>query len=189
MIYFETERLKFRDWQESDLVHFQAMNKDFDVRRYFPDVMSSARSEIAFYLMQQEIVQHELGLFAVELKSTRKFIGFIGMQYLIPTKHFDLSFMPCYEIGWRLKRMYWNQGYATEGAHAVLNYAKEKGIKEVYSYTSLMNRPSRRIMDKLGMTYVKSFNHPFIRDYHPLREQVLFYKDLTIEEHNYDINQ
>lgn len=182
MIYFETERLIFRDWQASDLVHFQAMNKDFDVRRYFPDVMSSARSEYAFYIMQREIVQHELGLFAVALKSTGEFIGFIGMQFLMPTKHFGLSFMPCYEIGWRLRKAFWNHGYATEGAKGVLHYAKDKGIQEVYSYTSLINRPSRNIMEKLDMQFVKSFNHPLIQSDHPLREQVLYYKDLTIEE-------
>lgn len=188
MIYFETERLKFRDWQESDLPHFQTMNSDFDVRRYFPDVMSSARSEIAFYIMQSEIIQHELGLFAVSLKQTDEFIGFIGVQHLIPTKHFNLPFMPCYEIGWRLRKKFWNQGFATEGARGVLHYAQQKGIKDVYSYTSLMNRPSRRIMEKLNMTYVRSFQHPLIKDNHPLCEQVLFHKYLEGSENN-DINQ
>lgn len=188
MIYFETERLLFRDWQESDLPKFQAMNSDFDVRRYFPDVMSSARSEIAFYIMQDEIAQYDLGLFAVSLKETNEFIGFIGMQYLIPTKHFNLPFMPCYEIGWRLRKEFWHQGYATEGARGVLHYAQQKGIKEVYSYTSLMNRPSRRIMEKLNMTFVRSFQHSLINEYHPLNEQVLFHKYLSGSEIN-DINQ
>ncbi|WP_414055907.1 GNAT family N-acetyltransferase [Macrococcus equi] len=178
MIYFETDRLIFRDWHEYDLVHFQAMNSDFDVRRYFPDVMSNARSEMAFYMMQREIIQHELGLFAVALKDTKEFIGFIGIQYLIPTKYFDLPFMPCYEIGWRLRKEFWNKGYATEGAKGVLHYAAQKGVTSVYSYTSLVNRQSRRIMHKLDMEYIKSFNHPLIHVDHPLREQVLYYKKL-----------
>lgn len=179
MIYFETERLLFRDWQDSDLILFQEMNSDFEVRRYFPDVMSSERSEIAFYAMQREIIHHELGLFAVELKATGAFIGFIGMQYLFPTKLFDLPFMPCYEIGWRLRKAYWHQGYATEGARAVIDYAQSKGVTEIYSYTSTLNKPSRKIMEKLGMEYINTFNHPLVRENHPLREQVLYHKLLS----------
>ncbi|MGV2928253.1 GNAT family N-acetyltransferase [Macrococcus capreoli] len=186
MIYFETERLIFRDWHESDLPLFQEMNRDFDVRRYFPDVMSSARSELAFYMMQREMTQHGLGLFAVALKSTGEFIGFIGMQYLIPTQQFDLPFMPCYEIGWRLRKAYWHQGYATEGANAVLQYAQQEGIQSVYSFTSMLNRPSIHVMEKLDMQFVKTFHHPLIKDYHPLKEHVLYYKALNVKGQSND---
>ncbi|MCE4955914.1 GNAT family N-acetyltransferase [Macrococcoides caseolyticum] len=184
MHYFETERLIFRDWHETDLPYFQDMNKDFDVRRYFPDVLSHSRSTLAFFMMQHELKTHGIGLFAVELKSSGQFIGLIGIQQLKPTKHFNLPFMPCYEIGWRLRKSFWHQGYATEGAIGVIKYAASLGVTEIYSYTSLLNRPSRHIMEKLDMTFVETFNHPLIHTEHPLREQVLYYK--SIKELHYD---
>ena len=40
-------------------------------------------------------------------------------------------------------------------AEAVMKYARDKGIKELYSFTSENNLPSRKVMEKLGMTFRK----------------------------------
>ena len=90
---------------------------------------------------------------------------------------FEAPFTPCVEIGWRLAAHFWNQGLATEGAAAVLRFAHlTLGIGEVVSFTSVHNLPSRRVMEKIGMTrdIEGDFDHPRIPKEHPLCRHVLY---------------
>ncbi|MGW4298070.1 GNAT family N-acetyltransferase [Micromonospora chersina] len=82
------------------------------------------------------------------------------------------------EIGWRLIPEVWGNGLATEGAEAVMKYARDKGIKELYSFTSENNLPSRKVMEKLGMTFLDNFEYPNLSKYHPLKRHVRYYKEL-----------
>jgi len=59
---------------------------------------------------------------------------------------------PAIEIGWRLLPKFWNQGLATEGAKRCLQFAfEELNIGEIYAVTSIHNKPSERVMQKIGM--------------------------------------
>ena len=71
-----------------------------------------------------EIIKEKLD-FAVELKETGEWIGFIGVNYLLKSKY-PFKELPLYEIGWRLIPEVWGNGIATEGAEAVMDYAMEK---------------------------------------------------------------
>ena len=74
---------------------------------------------------------------------------------------FDVDFAPGIEIGWRLAHEYWGHGYAPEAATACLEYTrKQPDITELYSFTSLPNLRSERVMQKIGMTRMKEFDHP-----------------------------
>lgn len=81
------------------------------------------------------------------------------------------------EIGWRLAADYHNQGYATEGALAVLYMAHELGIERVYSFTAKVNLPSERVMQKIGMVKAGEFDHPRLAIDSPLRTHVLYVKE------------
>lgn len=140
MIYIETERLLLRSWEPEDLPLFIAMNKDAVVMRYFPSTLSDVATTALYNLIQDEFNQKGWGLFAVELKSDRKFIGYVGLHEI----GFEADFTPGIEIGWRLAAAYHNQGYATEAAKAVLSWAKEFGIDRLYSFTARINTPSER---------------------------------------------
>ena len=67
-VYIETERLKLRDWEENDLLPFQKLNANPQVRRYFPSLLSYRRSALDMKQMQKNITATGIGLFAVELK-------------------------------------------------------------------------------------------------------------------------
>ena len=84
---------------------------------------------------------------------------------------------PAVEIGWRLTPDVWNQGLATEGALAVLQLAfEELLLPEVVAFTVPANLPSRRVMEKLGMSHDPQgdFDHPNLPTGHPLRRHVLY---------------
>ncbi|MFD3219558.1 GNAT family N-acetyltransferase [Staphylococcus saprophyticus] len=179
-VYIETERLRLRDWRETDLLPFQQMNANRQVRRYFPSLLSYKRSEHDMKKMDETIQSHGIGLFAVELKETNGWLGFIGLNYVPKESKYTFEELPFYEIGWRLIPEVWGNGFATEGAAAVLKYAKEQGIEEVYAFTSENNEASRKVMEKIGMKRFDHFEYPELSKYHSLKKHVRYYKDLTI---------
>lgn len=143
--------------------------------RYFPATLSYEETEEFYNRIQNEFDQKGWGLYAVEIKSTGEFIGYVGLHEI----GFEADFTPGVEIGWRLAADYHNQGYATEAARAVFKLAKDAGIDRLYSFTAGINAPSERVMQKIGMKKTGEFKHPKLPDDSPLCIHVLYEIDLT----------
>lgn len=172
MIYFETARLRLRDWEEGDLAPFCRLNADEQVMRYFPKTLSAEETALLYTTIKAEFAENGFGFYAVEVKENQEFIGFIGFH----RPAFEAEFTPCIEIGWRLKKEAWGKGYATEGAAACLKYGfNVLGFDEVYSFTAVINTPSKKVMTKLGMSFIQTFPHPKVDESSPLKEHVLFH--------------
>ena len=168
-----TERLKLRRFSPEDLEPFAKMNADTEVMRHFPATLTLEETQSTYERIVENFDQCGFGLWAAELRTTRQFIGFIGL--LVPS--FEAHFTPCVEIGWRLKKEHWGQGLAPEGAATVMRDAFERvGLRELVSMTTTTNVPSMRVMEKIGMHRDNSddFDHPMIADPHPLRRHVLY---------------
>jgi len=174
-IEIRTQRLLLRTWSSADLDSFADMNSDPRVMKYFPSLLSRAESDAAVERIRAHFERHGFGLWAAEIPDEAPFIGFVGLA--VP--RFEAHFTPCVEIGWRVSADYWNRGYATEGAQAALKYGFEIiGLSEIVSFTVPLNLPSRRVMEKIGMTHnsADDFDHPLIPEGHPLRRHVLYRK-------------
>jgi len=171
-IEHETERLKLRQWLPDDYVQFSELSADPEVMEYFPCVLSESESSSFVKKAESLISKKGWGLWAVELKSTQQFIGFVGLH----NPEAKLPFTPCTEIGWRLSKKYWGNGYATEAANSSLQYAFETlKTDKVFSFTSINNYRSRAVMERLGMVnQMQNFEHPSIPKGHKLREHVLY---------------
>ncbi|MUT64899.1 GNAT family N-acetyltransferase [Paenibacillus sp. NEAU-GSW1] len=175
MIYLETARLQLRDWEETDIEPFSRLNADEEVMKYFPKTLSTEETKVFYESIVSEFKECGFGLYAVEIKESKEFIGFIGFH----RANFEADFTPCIEIGWRLKQEAWGKGYATEGAKACLQYGFDKlGFTDVYSFTADVNAPSKSVMTKIGMSFLKTFNHPKVDRNSPLYRHVLFHADL-----------
>lgn len=174
MTYIETPRLILRSWRPDDLPIFTAMNMDKRVMRHFPATLSEEETEAFFNRIQAEFRRNGWGLYAVEIKSTGRFIGYVGLHEI----GFDAEFAPGVEIGWRLTADSHNRGYATEAAKAVLTLAAGHGLHRLYSFTATTNIPSERVMQKIGMTKIGEFDHPRLGEDSPLRRHVLYGIDL-----------
>lgn len=169
----ETDRLLLRRWLDSDLKPFAAMNADVRVMEYFPNPLTSVESDALANKIIQHFDERDFGLWAVAIKDVDDFAGFIGLS----TPQFEAHFTPCVEIGWRLAANHWKCGYATEGALAVLEFAFQvTKLDEVVSMTSVKNQRSRRVMERIGMTYSSSddFDHPMLPEGHKLSRHVLY---------------
>lgn len=168
----QTSRLILRQWQQSDLEAFIEMNQDPEVMRFYPAILTPKESEDLMQRFQNLIAENGWGFWAVELKQTQELIGFVGLNSVDE----DIPFAPFIEIGWRINKPFWGNGYAPEAAKAALNYAftvmKEQSV---FAFTAKQNSPSRRVMQKLGMVNTRNdFDHPRLPDGHILQKHCLY---------------
>jgi RimJ/RimL family protein N-acetyltransferase len=172
-VHIVTSRLKLREWTDADRDPFAAINADPRVMEFFPRSLVRVESDAFLAHNQADIVANGYGLYAVEVKQTGQFIGYVGLAR--PT--FEAHFTPAIEIGWRLARAAWGEGYATEAARAVAGHAfGVLGLDALVSFTAEWNRPSRRVMEKIGMTHdpADDFLHPRLPPDHKLSRHVLY---------------
>ena len=140
---------------------------------FMPGCLTRPESDLLVERITEHFRKHNFGLYGVELRDDRTFIGYVGLA--VPS--FEASFTPCVEIGWRLAAAHWERGLATEGARAVVKHAcGELGLDELVSFTVPENVRSRRVMEKIGMTHdeLEDFDHPNLPEGHPLRRHVLY---------------
>jgi RimJ/RimL family protein N-acetyltransferase len=167
-----TDRLVLRRWRTADREPFAAMNADPEVMRYFPAPLDQAGSDALVDRIEARFGQQGFGLWAVEIAGTAEFIGFTGLNPVpdgVPGAGGGM------EVGWRLARHAWHQGYATEAARAAVDVAfSGAGLAELWSITAVRNAPSQAVMRRLGMTPYARFEHPDVAAGHPLRPHVAY---------------
>lgn len=138
--------------------------------RYFPATLDREENLAFLQRLQDRYRQDGFTYYAVERKTDGECIGFIGLA----RQEYEASFTPCLDIGWRLKRSAWGQGYATEGARACLAFARQRGVRELYAVATSGNLPSLNVMQKIGMTYAHHFFHPALKDHPELEKCAVF---------------
>jgi ribosomal-protein-alanine N-acetyltransferase len=169
----DSERLILRLWRDDDVEPFAALNADPQVMEHFPTTMSRVETEQSVERIRAQFLESGFGLWAVELRASGQFLGFVGLH--VPV--FDAHFTPCVEIGWRLDKPFWGKGYAPEAAAEAMRDGYQRlGLSEIVSMTSTTNLKSMRVMEKLGMTRdpADDFNHPKLPIDHHLCRHVLY---------------
>lgn len=171
---FTSERLGFRTYTQNDFDNIYALCSDTEVMHFFPAPLNQEESQAQLDKLINRQEQDGCTFWATELLETGEFIGFIGVAVIRMGASFDGGI----EIGWRLKKEHWRNGYASEGAMACLEYARDVlGIKKVLSFTAKVNIPSQKVMEKIGMAKIDEFDHPALKD-HPLEKHVLYQIEL-----------
>ena len=171
LVQLETERLRLRQWRQSDREPFAALNADTRVMEHFPAPLNCAESDEMAARCERLIGERGWGFWAAELKQTGAFIGFVGLH--VPPANMPCS--PCVEIGWRLAHAHWQRGYASEAARHALRFAFETlTLPEIVAFTTPSNQRSLAVMARLGMTAAGTFEHPFVPEGSALRTHRLF---------------
>jgi len=167
-----TERLLMRRWRESDRDPFAALNGDPDTMRYLLGPLDRAESDAFVDRIESRFDEQGYGLWALEVVGTGTFIGFTGLNPMpegVPGEG-------GVEVGWRLARHAWHQGYATEAASTALRVAfGGVGLREIWSMTAVINEPSQAVMRRIGLTEVARFEHPRVPVGNPLRPHVTYH--------------
>jgi RimJ/RimL family protein N-acetyltransferase len=161
-----------RRWRDADREPYAALNADPEVMRFFPSVMDRAASDAHVDRMEERFDRQGFGLWALEVTATGDFIGFTGLN-LMPD---GVPGAGGTEVGWRLAKHAWHQGFATEAAHAAVDVAfTGLGLAEIWSITAVLNEPSEAVMRRIGMTRYGEFEHPAIPLGHPIRPHVAYH--------------
>jgi RimJ/RimL family protein N-acetyltransferase len=168
---FQSERLGLREWQITDIPQMAAINADPDVMNFFPNTQTHQQTVEFIERMQKLFARKGFCYFAVDTLGNGAFIGFIGCS----EQTFESDFTPCTDIGWRLSKRVWGNGYATEGAIKCLDYAfGQLKQKKINAIAPKINLRSEQVMIKIGMKKVGDFKHPLLINNERLQECVLY---------------
>lgn len=142
----ETERLYFRELEQSDLNSLCRILQDEETMYAYEGAFSD--TEVQEWLDRQidRYKKWGFGLWAVILKETDRMIGQCGLT-VQPWKDKEVL-----EIGYLFERAYWHKGYAAEAAAACKKYAFEVlKANEVCSIIRDTNTASQKVALRNGM--------------------------------------
>lgn len=163
-----TDRLILRKFSIEDARDLYDLNSDKEVLKYTGDTPFSSISDAQKFINEyDEYNKNGFGRLSVVLKSSNTTIGWCGLKYLAQLDEVD--------IGYRIKKTYWNNGYMTEAAIECINYGfNHLNIKEIVGRAVKENLSSIRVLKKIGMTYWKDFNSK--------GQEAVYYK-ITSDQH------
>jgi RimJ/RimL family protein N-acetyltransferase len=157
-----TARLYLRHFHILDAEPLLRVFEDAEVMRFGDDVKT--REWVQAWLrtgLEQYYRTWGFGPYAVVEPRSHEVLGYCGLFYFP-----EVNGQPEVEIGYRLRRSAWGQGYASEAAQAVRDFAfNTLGIKRLIAMIDPGNRPSIRVAEKLGMRYESEvmcagYDHP-----------------------------
>lgn len=170
----ETTRLLLRPWQDHDREPFAAMSRDPEVMEHLNGVTDRADSDALIDIFIAGMTEHGTTMWAVERKADAAFLGFCGLRR---GGHPGTPVPDELEIGWRLRRDAWGQGYAREGAEASLAWGwANRDDARIVAWTVQANTASWGLMLRLGMTHRPEldFAHPRFAEGHPLHRHIVY---------------
>ncbi|MFJ4584947.1 GNAT family N-acetyltransferase [Streptomyces echinatus] len=159
MTEIRTPRLLLRNWHDDDLAPMADINADPRVMRWIDDgsVRDLDQTAEDIERWEEEWDEEGFGLFAIELLASGELIGFTGLS--VP--EFLPEVLPAVAISWRIGSQFWGQGYASEAAHATLEFAlQDRGLDRVISINRVGDNASENVSRKLGMVPERETAHP-----------------------------
>jgi RimJ/RimL family protein N-acetyltransferase len=156
-ILLETERLVLRRFTMADVDHLVELDGDPEVMRFLTGGRPTARGVIEGEVLPRFLDYYArsdgLGFWAGEDRVTGEFIGWFELRPTDDVRPHEV------ELGYRLVRSVWGRGYATEGSRALVDKAfADLGVERVVATTMTVNLGSRRVMEKVGLTLVRTFH-------------------------------
>lgn len=153
-IFLETDRLTLRRLTEDDAANLYDLNSDPDVMWFLtggkPTPIEDIRAGVIPFILSFYERFEGLGYWAAQSRATGEFLGWFHFR---PTDDGSI------DLGYRLRKAAWNEGYATEGSRALIRKGfNEQDIGRVVAHAMAVNHPSRRVLEKCGLTFVRRFD-------------------------------
>lgn len=157
-IYLETTRIALRRLTENDVEHLLELDSDPDVMWYLTGGVPHTRDFVVGKALPYYLGFYDrfdvFGFWAAIEKVSGEFMGWFHFR---PHRENPDEI----ELGYRLKKVHWGRGYATEGSKALIEKGfRELGVDKVVATTMALNRRSRRVMEKVGLRFEKEFAYP-----------------------------
>jgi RimJ/RimL family protein N-acetyltransferase len=152
--YLQTERLTLRALTAADAENLFELDADPAVMRFINGGKPTPREVIENETLPRLLAEYGdgYGVWAAVERSTGTFIGWFSLR----SHERDRAKV---ELGYRLRRSAWGKGYATEGSQALVDKGfSELGAERIVATTMTVNTASRRVMEKVGLEYVRTFH-------------------------------
>jgi RimJ/RimL family protein N-acetyltransferase len=168
-IYLTTERLTLCWLTPADIDDLFALDSDPEVMRYLTGGKPSTRESIERTLYDRYEREAGYGRWAARETATGTFIGWFALGRAEPPGAAAQRPVPPRaapphdaELGYRLRRDAWGKGYAVEGSQALLHKAfTELDTQRVWAGTMAVNTRSRRVMERIGLRFVRVYHVDF----------------------------
>ncbi|CAL9634301.1 Acetyltransferase [Actinosynnema sp. ALI-1.44] len=145
-MFLETERVRLRSLRESDVDALADLHADPAVMRYLDGGRPLDRAAAADLL--DRLIATD-GWWAGEEKASGRLLGLFEFRETEPGVR---------ELGYRLHPSAWGRGFATEVSKALLDKGfRELGGHRVFATTMAVNTGSRRVMERVGLRFVRTF--------------------------------
>lgn len=145
---FQTNRFYLREKQPSDAKDMYLLNADPEVIKYTGDPPFQDEGEALAFIQQYDHFQkHGFGRWVIVDQQSEEYLGWCGLK-----KH-DNGMI---DLGYRIKKVHWGKGIASEAAAACLDYGfNVLHINEIVGRSASANVVSIRILEKIGMKFWK----------------------------------
>jgi RimJ/RimL family protein N-acetyltransferase len=158
--YLNTDRIILREFRLSDEEELFLLDSDPEVMRYITLGRTTPREDIIPLIKRVEFLKQKfsgrLGVWIAETKEKKEFMGWFHFR---PDRK-DLQNTKRIELGYRLKKNFWGQGFATEVSLALIKKGfTELSVDEVFAITLKDNLASQAVMKKVGMRFVREFDY------------------------------
>jgi RimJ/RimL family protein N-acetyltransferase len=159
-VFLETERLVLRAFTDADLDSLVDLDNDPEVMRFLTGGTPIARQVVRDRTLAEHLRHFQRyggpGSWVAETRAGGEFLGWFALRPTGPDRP-DQA-----ELGYRLRRSAWGNGYATEGSRALVRKGfTELGLHRVRAETMFVNTASRRVMEKTGLAFVRVFHETF----------------------------
>ena len=160
----KTARLHMRPLDDDDLTEEIGLDRDPEVLRYLYGRARTSQEVFESHCRRMELSARVDGLgYWVAFAADGEFVG---LMMLPPGDEPGTA-----ELGYRLHRKFWRQGFATEASRELLRHAfDDVGLDRVFARTMAVNAGSRGVMRAVGMRWVSTF-FPHFDDPLPGSEQ------------------
>lgn len=155
-LYLQTDRLILRRFTKDDADSLVRLDGDPEVMRYLNGGLPTPKEVVETRILPRFISYYDhpegFGWWCALEKRTGEFLGWFCLHPDDETEPRVLA------LGYRLRRSAWGQGYATEGARALVEKGfTELGARRIVATTYEHNLGSRRVMEKVGMKLVRTY--------------------------------
>ena len=155
----KTGRIELKRFTKNDINLLFDLDGDSNVMKYLTLGKAKTIDEVKKESMPRILKSYtngiNYGIFPAFLKCNNTYIGWFQFEK-------DKYIEDAIEVGWRLKKEHWGNGYATEVGLSLVKKAKELN-KKVVARAMIDNQASIRVMEKIGLKFIEEFGG----DYEP----------------------
>lgn len=152
-LVLKTKRIYLKKFTSKDITNVYELDGDSDVMKYITlgkaRTVKQVQEKVFPRILSSYSINNKYGIFAAYLIDSDDFIGWFQFEK-------DKELKNAVEIGWRLKKEYWSNGYASEVAIELVNLCMSSK-KIAVARAMIDNIASIRVMEKSGLKFKKEF--------------------------------